>query len=89
MFSFYFFICFVLFFFVFVFVFSFFFFIFFFFFFFFFTEAKKTGKLNLASRAVDSSCSSQPQRTDLCWNIRGVLNNSWHQVIVPVHKDDE
>eukprot|EP00271_Cylindrocystis_brebissonii_P000992 TRINITY_DN11229_c0_g1_i1.p1 TRINITY_DN11229_c0_g1~~TRINITY_DN11229_c0_g1_i1.p1 ORF type:complete len:426 (+),score=63.60 TRINITY_DN11229_c0_g1_i1:662-1939(+) len=33
-------------------------------------------------KAVDSSSSSQPENVDHIWNLRGVLNNSWHRITV-------
>ena len=30
-----------------------------------------------ASRAIDVSYNSQPERCDLCWNVRGINNNCW------------
>jgi sulfite oxidase len=39
--------------------------------------------LEIVCRAVDSSFNSQPERKDMVWNIRGILNNSWHRVTIP------
>jgi sulfite oxidase len=50
-------------------------------------EAKKSGEIEVVCRAVDSSFNSQPERKDLCWNVRGILNNSWHHVTLPIQHD--
>lgn len=34
----------------------------------------------LVCKAVDSSYQTQPERVESIWNLRGVLNNSWHRV---------
>jgi sulfite oxidase len=36
----------------------------------------------LVCKAVDSSYQTQPERVESIWNLRGVLNNSWHRVSV-------
>lgn len=45
-------------------------------------EGKKEGEVELACRAVDVSYNVQPERAELLWNARGILNNSWHRVRV-------
>ena len=44
---------------------------------------KERDALDVTCRAVDSSFNSQPERKDMVWNIRGILNNSWHRVRMP------
>ncbi|GJP31876.1 hypothetical protein CLOM_g15521 [Closterium sp. NIES-68] len=34
----------------------------------------------IVARAVDSSSNTQPEDVESIWNLRGVLNNSWHRV---------
>lgn len=46
-------------------------------------------KVEILCRAVDSACNTQPEGVGPVWNLRGVLNNSWHQVNVNVLNDDE
>lgn len=41
---------------------------------------KPKGAAVLAVRAWDSAYNVMPESTDLLWNVRGVLNNSWHRV---------
>ena len=31
-------------------------------------------------KATDSSYNTQPERSDLAWNVRGLNNNSWHKI---------
>lgn len=38
------------------------------------------GHLEIVCRAFDSAYNSQPERADTIWNVRGVVNNSWHKV---------
>lgn len=33
-------------------------------------------------KAVDSAANVQPEKVETIWNLRGVLNNSWHVVHV-------
>jgi len=42
------------------------------------------GKMNIMCRAVDSSCNTQPDTVAPVWNLRGCLNNSWHNVELKV-----
>jgi len=37
-------------------------------------------KFQVACKAVDSSYNQQPEKVDTVWNLRGILNNSWHTV---------
>ncbi|XP_064473334.1 sulfite oxidase-like [Ornithodoros turicata] len=41
-------------------------------------------KLEIVSKAVDSSYNTQPDTTENIWNLRGVLNNAWHRVTYKV-----
>ena len=42
------------------------------------------SRVQLAARAVDSQYNAQPDNVAPLWNLRGVLNNAWHHVEVPV-----
>jgi len=44
-------------------------------------EAKQ-GRMKILCRAFDSSYNSQPERAETIWNVRGVVNNSWHAINV-------
>jgi sulfite oxidase len=39
-----------------------------------------TGGVKLICRAVDANYNTQPESPDGIWNLRGVLNNAWHEV---------
>ncbi|GAB5368100.1 hypothetical protein AAMO2058_001289000 [Amorphochlora amoebiformis] len=41
----------------------------------------------ICARAVDTSYNSQPGDVGPLWNLRGILNNSWHKITVKVDKD--
>jgi sulfite oxidase len=41
-------------------------------------------RIQICSKAVNSSYDVQPDTADSLWNIRGVLNNAWHRVSVDV-----
>jgi len=43
-----------------------------------------SGKLEMICKAVDSSHNVQPDSVNGIWNLRGLLNNSWHRVSVQV-----
>ncbi len=38
--------------------------------------------LEIVCKAVDSAYNTQPEDVGPIWNLRGVLNNSWHRVTV-------
>lgn len=40
------------------------------------------GEMELVCKAVDSAYNTQPDSADAIWNLRGLLNNSWHRVTV-------
>ncbi|GFR42777.1 hypothetical protein Agub_g3739 [Astrephomene gubernaculifera] len=40
--------------------------------------------VDLAVKAVDSSYNSQPDSVAGIWNLRGVVNNAWHRVSLPL-----
>ncbi len=40
--------------------------------------------LELVCKAVDSSYNSQPDTVPPIWNLRGVVNNAWHRVRLPL-----
>ncbi|KAF0699780.1 Aste57867_9661 [Aphanomyces stellatus] len=47
-----------------------------------------TTELNILCKAVDASYNVQPDTIAPIWNMRGVLNNAWHRVHVPVQKPE-
>ncbi|KAE8652262.1 hypothetical protein Csa_022470 [Cucumis sativus] len=38
----------------------------------------------IVAKAVDSAANVQPEKVEEIWNVRGILNNSWHRVQVGV-----
>ena len=48
---------------------------------------KEKGKIQFVCKAVDSSYNQQPENVHTLWNLRGILNNSWHRVDVKVVED--
>jgi len=44
-----------------------------------------SSSVQLASRATDDMYNTQPERVEPIWNLRGVLNNSWHRKTVSVN----
>jgi len=44
----------------------------------------KQGAVELLCRAVDSSANQQPESRETVWNLRGILNNSWHRITVNI-----
>ena len=51
------------------------------------TESK--GPLRLVCRAVDESYNVQPDKPEALWNLRGILNNSWHRISVAADQEGE
>lgn len=48
-------------------------------------ELQASGKhLDVVCKAVDTSYNNQPDSVAPIWNLRGVLNNSWHHVTINV-----
>jgi len=43
---------------------------------------KKASELQIICKAVDSSYNVQPDTFPPIWNLRGVLGNAWHRIIV-------
>ena len=41
---------------------------------------KINDKMKIICKATDSSYNTQPERSDLAWNVRGLNNNSWHKI---------
>lgn len=37
-------------------------------------------EIEVCCRAVDHSFNQQPERPDLVWSLRGIMNNSWHRI---------
>ncbi|KDO25847.1 hypothetical protein SPRG_08791 [Saprolegnia parasitica CBS 223.65] len=48
--------------------------------------ADDTKELHIVCKAIDSSYNVQPDTIAPIWNMRGVLNNAWHRVHVPIEK---
>ena len=46
--------------------------------------AVQQGKLELCSKATDSSYNTQPESTASVWNLRGVVNNAFNRVELKV-----
>lgn len=44
----------------------------------------KADQIKLVCKAVDSDYNTQPESPDAIWNLRGVLNNAWHEVHVKI-----
>jgi sulfite oxidase len=49
--------------------------------------AKGGGQVTLTCKAVDEAFNAQPEDASAIWNLRGILNNSWHRVIADVKID--
>lgn len=47
----------------------------------------KNQPLEILCRAFDSAYNSQPERPETIWNVRGVVNNSWHKIRVKIQTD--
>mmetsp|Transcript_6570 Transcript_6570/g.13260 ORF Transcript_6570/g.13260 Transcript_6570/m.13260 type:complete len:224 (+) Transcript_6570:1657-2328(+) len=50
-------------------------------------SAKSSDQIEICCKAVDSQYNNQPERAEPIWNLRGVLNNSWHKIQVPLTKE--
>lgn len=48
---------------------------------------KEGGKIELLCKAVDSSYNQQPEHVESLWNLRGILNNSWHRIYVTIGEE--
>ena len=51
-------------------------------------RGKPGSTFELACKAVDSSYNQQPENASSVWNLRGILNNSWHRVTCKVAAED-
>ncbi|GIL59243.1 hypothetical protein Vafri_13880 [Volvox africanus] len=47
-------------------------------------EGNGPATLQLVCKAVDSSYNNQPDTISPIWNLRGIVNNAWHRVSVPL-----
>lgn len=47
-------------------------------------EADIHSNTEIVAKAVDSSANVQPEKVEDVWNLRGILNTSWHRVQVQV-----
>lgn len=52
-------------------------------------RGKPGSKFEVACKAVDSSYNQQPENATSVWNLRGILNNSWHRVPCTVAAEEE
>lgn len=50
---------------------------------------KNENKVEILCRAFDSAYNSQPERPETVWNVRGVVNNSWHKIKVAIELCDK
>jgi sulfite oxidase len=46
------------------------------------------SSVEIAVKATDTSHNTQPETDTGIWNIRGLLENRWHRVVINVAKDD-
>ncbi|KEH15836.1 Mo-co oxidoreductase dimerization domain protein [Medicago truncatula] len=48
--------------------------------------SKRTHKQNteIIAKAVDSAGNVQPEKVEDIWNLRGILNTSWHRIQLQV-----
>ncbi|KAL8097618.1 sulfite oxidase isoform X2 [Apium graveolens] len=51
---------------------------------FFETEAEIPWSAEIVAKAVDSAANVQPEKVEDVWNLRGILNTSWHRVHVQI-----
>ena len=49
----------------------------------------RDAKVELVCKATDSSHNQQPESPESVWNLRGILNNSWHRVRLDIVEEDE
>jgi len=52
-------------------------------------DLKVGEKFEVACKAVDSSYNQQPEKVDTVWNLRGILNNSWHKAVIKCVAEEE
>ena len=53
-------------------------------------EDQPTGQpLHCICKATDASYNVQPDSVEGIWNLRGINNNAWHRVDVPVVAETE
>jgi sulfite oxidase len=52
-------------------------------------EGVEKSTVQLISRAVDASHNTQPDTVEGIWNLRGINNNAWHRVTLPLVTDDD
>ncbi|KAK6930826.1 Moybdenum cofactor oxidoreductase, dimerization, partial [Dillenia turbinata] len=51
---------------------------------FFKAEAFVLQDTEIVAKAVDTAANVQPENADVIWNLRGILNTSWHRVMIHV-----
>lgn len=47
-------------------------------------KVDKGQQHSLCCKAIDNSQNTQPAHPDIIWNIRGILNNSWHTINIKI-----
>lgn len=52
------------------------------------TRQEAGASLEVLCRAFDSAYNSQPERPETVWNVRGVVNNSWHRIKLNLKVED-
>ncbi|BBN68481.1 sulfite oxidase, partial [Prunus dulcis] len=51
-------------------------------------EADVSHTTEICTKAVDISANVQPENVEVIWNLRGILNTSWHRVHIHVQNPD-
>ena len=49
---------------------------------------ENNGNFQIAVKATDAHYNTQPETAIGIWNLRGLLNNSWHRVNIVVEEED-
>lgn len=55
---------------------------------FFEAEVEVTSSTEIVAKAVDIAANVQPENVDTIWNLRGILNTSWHRVHVRIGRSN-
>jgi sulfite oxidase len=50
-------------------------------------QSERLKEYQVICRAVDEGMNMQPEKLETIWNMRGILNNSWHQIKIILIKD--
>jgi len=54
-----------------------------------FETPEEECEMEICVRATDSNCNTQPENISHLWNVRGLLNNSWHRIKIKVSKNED